>query len=161
MLLLECCGSGHCSFWPAVFPPRPFNHRLASAHSGREKSISTEMLRTRSASASRARRIRSCSSGLSELSPNSKVQILKRLTPDRRARRLWEMRSALRWTRRFVTAIVLAWIRLNKQYRKNRRLIQVSDARAGSAAGWTERSLLAEGLGSWYCTESSHAPSSS
>ena len=53
-------------------------------------------LRRRLASSSNAARIRFCSSGVRDPSPSSNMQILKRLTPDSRARRLCETPSAER-----------------------------------------------------------------
>jgi len=41
-------------------------------------------------------------------SPDSNVQILNRLTPDRRASLIWEIFNKFRWVRKFVTAIVSA-----------------------------------------------------
>jgi hypothetical protein len=66
----------------------PLNHRptpIASPAGGCPDSTSMEIWRSRSASAVRAARIRPWSSEPRFVLPSSDVQILKRLTPERRA----------------------------------------------------------------------------
>jgi hypothetical protein len=71
-------------------------------------------LRKRLTSVWSAALIRRFSSVVKDPSPSSNVHILNRLTPEMRASLLWEIPSAFRWTRRLLTAIVVAWICLNK-----------------------------------------------
>jgi hypothetical protein len=85
--------------------PDLFNHRRTSwteADSDSEKSMSTEILRTRRASDWRASRMRSCSAPLRKVSPSSYVQILNRLTRDKRASLLWDIQRAVRRDRNSV-----------------------------------------------------------
>src|SRR5271156_1378902 len=60
----------------------------------------------RSASALRASWRRFCCSGVSDPSPISNEQILKRLTPERRASLLWDIANSVRVLRRLAAAVV-------------------------------------------------------
>jgi hypothetical protein len=44
------------------------------------------------------------------------VQILNLLTPEMRASLLWEIPSAFRWARRFITTTVVARAQMNKSF---------------------------------------------
>jgi hypothetical protein len=93
-----------------------FNHGLPTAPAEVRRPRCS--VRSRSASARRAARIRICSSGLIARSPSSNVQILNRLTPDILASLLCEIPSACLWDRKFITATVVARLRMNKDYLK-------------------------------------------
>src|SRR3981081_1426457 len=85
------------------------------------------MLRRRSASAWRDPRIRPCSSAVSDPSPSSYRQILKRLTAERRDSLLCESRSAVRWDRRSIQLQLLqkhVQVSVAKYRQKNGDLLQ-------------------------------------